>query len=166
MNINTLVKISEHYNEGLTHFFVNTEVVASKINENARISKTYVNKETLIAIIGGVVTDEHDNYIAMPMGTGIFLHQISNSHKGTVNHSCDPNCKIVGFNKLIAKRDIQIDEELTIDYGTVSIGKGMTIIETCNCGSDVCRHTIKTDDYKFLPIEDLCIYGKYIRETT
>lgn len=164
MNIDTLVKISEHYNEGFTHFFVNTEIIASKINGNARITKEIINTGKLIAVIGGVLMDEHDNYIAMPMGTGIFLHQVSNAHKGTVNHSCEPNCKIEGFNKLVAKRCININEELTIDYGTVSIGKGTTIINQCNCGSLTCRHTIKTDDYKLLPVEDLCIYAKYIKE--
>lgn len=166
MNIDKLIEISEHYNEGFTHFFVTTEIVKSKIEGNARLTRQAIDKETIIAIIGGVLIDEHDNYIAMPMGTGIFLHQVSNSHKGTVNHSCDPNCKIVGFNKLVAKRNIEINEELTIDYGTVSIGKGMTIISECNCGTTACRHTIKTDDYKILPIENLCLYGKYIRENT
>ena len=166
MNIDKLIEISEYYNEGLTHFFVDTEIVVSKIEGNARLAKQEINNKTIIAIIGGVLIDERDNYIAMPMGTGIFLHQVSNSHKGTVNHSCDPNCKIVGFNKLVAKRDIEINEELTIDYGTVSIGNGTTIISDCNCGTAECRHTIKTDDYKTLPIENLCLYGKYIREKT
>ena len=166
MNIDTLAKISEHYNEGFTHFFVNTEIVISKINGNARITKEKIDSGKLIAVIGGVLMDKNDNYIAMPMGTGIFLHQISNTHKGTVNHSCDPNCKIEGFNKLVTKRSININEELTIDYGTVSIGKGNTMIKECNCGSALCRHEIKTDDYKFLPVEDLCLYGKYIKENT
>jgi hypothetical protein len=164
MNIEKLIKISEHYNEGFTHFFVNTEIILSRINENARIAKETINSDTLIAVIGGVLIDEHDNYIAMPMGTGIFLHQVNNAHKGTINHSCEPNCKIEGFNKLVAKRSININEELTIDYGTVSIGKGNTMIKQCNCGSALCRHEIKTDDYKLLPVEDLCLYGKYIKE--
>jgi hypothetical protein len=164
IDIYRLAKISEHYNEGFTHFFVNTEIIFSKINENARITKETINSGTLIAVIGGVLIDEHDHYIAMPMGTGVFLHQVNNAHKGTVNHSCEPNCKIEGFNKLVAKRDININEELTIDYGTVSIGKGTTIISECNCGSMSCRHTIKSDDYKLLPVEDLCVFGKYIKE--
>ena len=164
MNLSVLQKVSEYYNEGFTHFFVDSKVVSSKIEGNARIVLENVVQGTLIAIIGGVVVDHNDDYIAMPMGTGIFLHQVSNQTKGTVNHSCNPNCKIQGFNKLIAKRDIIAGEELTIDYGSVSIGKGFVIIENCNCKSTNCRHTIKTDDFKKLDTDDLCLYGKYFKE--
>ena len=166
IDIYRLAKISKHYNEGFTHFFVDNEFVVSRINGNARITKETINSGKLIAVIGGVVMDEDDNYIAMPMGTGVYLHQVNDVHKGTINHSCDPNCKIEGFNKLVAKRDIDINEELTIDYGTVSIGKGTTLISDCTCGSPACRHIIKSDDYKLLPLEDLCVFGKYIKENS
>lgn len=164
MDLSTLQKISEYYNEGFTHFFVNSTIVSSTIDGNARIVNEPIKKDQLIAIIGGVVIDHNDDYIAMPMGTGIFLHQVNNNKKGTVNHSCDPNCKIQGFNKLVAKRDIESGEELTIDYGTVSVGKGSTIIESCNCKSINCRVNIKTDDYKILNTEDLGLYAKYFKE--
>lgn len=164
MNLDILEKIAKKHNEGLTHFFIKSKIVESLISGNARLAEEVIINEQLIAIIGGLVVDSNDNFIAMPMGSGIFLHQISNNHKGTINHSCDPNCKILGFNKLVAKRQINTGEELTIDYGTISIGNGTVIINQCKCNSLRCRTTIKTDDYKFLSSNDLSLYGKYIKE--
>lgn len=34
-----------------------------------------------------------------------------------INHSCDPNCRIVDLFKLVAKKNIAKGEELTWDYG-------------------------------------------------
>lgn len=164
MHVDLLNQLAKKHNEGLTHFFVNSEVITSKIDGNSRISLQIIQPGQLIAIIGGVIVDKLDSFIAMPIGTGIFIHQVSNSHKGTVNHSCDPNCRIEGFNKLVARRQIQLNEELTVDYGTISIGSGTVIIEKCKCGCALCRHIIKTDDFKILPDTELSIYGKYMKE--
>lgn len=61
-----------------------------------------------------------------------------------INHSCDPNClvKIVdvqGQKKLnvIAKRPIEVNEELTIDYNFIPAAAGGRI--PCFCGAAMCR---------------------------
>lgn len=161
--IELLNQMAEEYDESFTHFMIDSEIVHSDISGNARIALQKVSTNTLIAIIGGVIVDAKDAYIAMPIGHGLYLHQVTNNRKGTVNHSCDPNCRMTGFNKLVAKRDIDINEELTIDYGGCAIGIGLPVIEKCTCGSNNCRGVIKTDDYKLMNVEDLNLYGRYKR---
>ncbi len=55
-----------------------------------------------------------------------------------LNHSCDPNCKIVrkmGKILVYSKRLIKPSEELTIDYSFDKDSKK----EICKCGSENCR---------------------------
>ena len=75
----------------------------------------------------------------------------------TINHCCEPNCCIVGKNKLISIKNIKKDEELTYDYSTTmndneekikkSGGSLWTI--KCRCGAKNCRGII--DQFKTLP---------------
>jgi uncharacterized protein len=159
--LDELVQIS---GENLTHFFIETTIANSAVSGKSRVSLQDVLPGQLVAIVGGLLVDDRDSYLAMPIGLGLYLHQINNDRKGTVNHSCEPNCRIQGFNRLVAKRAIATGEELTIDYGTVSIGKGGIIISDCTCGAATCRHTIRSDDYKRLDTADLCIYGRLVRQ--
>jgi hypothetical protein len=69
-----------------------------------------------------------------------------------------------GFNELVSLSDIKPGQELTIDYGTVSVGEGQTIIDECTCDSKYCRGTIRTDDYKNLPKVLLAAYPRYMRD--
>jgi hypothetical protein len=55
------------------------------------------------------------------------------------NHSCEPNTFLYTINKVsyfIAMRDIQQDEELTLEYG---LGEFSGQIWDCKCGSPNCR---------------------------
>lgn len=69
-----------------------------------------------------------------------------------LNHSCDPNCGVrlntAGAFDFVARKEIQVDEELTFDYATRNY-----IIEhfpsICQCGAKDCRGSIT--GYKDLP---------------
>ncbi len=61
------------------------------------------------------------------------------------NHSCDPNTWWRGHDTLIARRDIQKDEEVTYDYATCDIDLHYKM--ECSCGSHNCRKTISNMDY-------------------
>jgi D-alanine-D-alanine ligase-like ATP-grasp enzyme len=56
------------------------------------------------------------------------------------NHSCDANCAMEGLN-MVAVREIQPDEELTLDYAYF-LDKTMEPFQ-CNCGAKNCRGVIK-----------------------
>ncbi len=57
-----------------------------------------------------------------------------------LNHSCDPNCAVVGTKTLVARRPILQDEELTIDYSMTDADPHWQL--TCLCKSTQCRKTI------------------------
>ena len=54
-----------------------------------------------------------------------------------VNHSCAPNTEVRDFCD-VAIRRIEVDEEITSDYGDVGAAVGFE----CKCGSDQCRKKI------------------------
>ena len=59
-----------------------------------------------------------------------------------VNHSCDPN-----FLNRVAWRDIEADEELTVDYAIFqSFPK--YLLEPCTCGASICRGRMTGNDWK------------------
>lgn len=60
-----------------------------------------------------------------------------------INHSCDPNTWLVGLD-MQARRDIQKNEPITIEYATFC-AVNMKPFE-CKCGTKLCRKIIKPDD--------------------
>lgn len=152
--------ISKETGEGLTHFIKPTQIRKSHIEGEGRFILNAVKKGELIGIISGILVNVvSDPQITMPVGPGIYLNQISKNHRTATNHSCEPNLKLEGFNKLIAKRNVKIHEELTVDYGTMFVGSGRILIKNCYCGSSLCRKTIKTDDYLQIPKNQLGAYA-------
>lgn len=61
-----------------------------------------------------------------------------------LNHSCNPNAAIVGTKTLIARRDIEKDEEITIDYSMTDSDENWTLEYRCRCKSKNCRKIIKS----------------------
>ncbi|UJR29109.1 hypothetical protein I4U23_010323 [Adineta vaga] len=66
-----------------------------------------------------------------------------------INHSCEPNCVaekwlVNGEYRMgiFAKRDLDINEELTIDYRFESSNSADLANEKCYCGAPTCRGTI------------------------
>ena len=75
-----------------------------------------------------------------------------------LNHCCEPNCGIKGARTIVALREIQCGEEVTIDY---SITESDPFWEMkCNCGSKKCRGTIRS--IQSLPREILNKYLPYV----
>lgn len=62
-----------------------------------------------------------------------------------INHSCDPNCGFNGTLKIVAMRDIQEGEEITIDY---AMSESSQYQMKCHCGNVNCRKVISGDDWK------------------
>ena len=61
-----------------------------------------------------------------------------------INHSCNPNAWLDGMD-LVARREINPFEEITIDYATF-MNEQMPEFQ-CNCNSDNCRSIIRGTDY-------------------
>ena len=72
-----------------------------------------------------------------------------------LNHSCEPNAGIKG-RRVIALRNIQKDEEITVDYDLFEYWNQMS----CSCGSKKCRKVIK--GYEYLPYAVQRKYWGYV----
>lgn len=74
---------------------------------------------------------------AYPIGRDVYvLWETDPAGWAPQNHSCDPNTSFDGLN-VVALRDIQTGEELTLDYATCYDGRMVPF--DCACGSARCR---------------------------
>jgi hypothetical protein len=64
------------------------------------------------------------------------------------NHSCDPNTWMEDEVTSTARRNIEANEELTIDYAMYETDENRIIIEECVCGSVNCRKRITGRDWR------------------
>lgn len=63
-----------------------------------------------------------------------------------INHSCDPNCGLLGEIVLVAKEPIEVGEELTFDYGTCDASDYDEF--DCACSARRCRGRVTGDDWR------------------
>ncbi len=77
---------------------------------------------------------------------GVDRYSLPEGLSREMNHSCDSNTWwLKGSNSLFARRDIEIDEEVTYDYSTCDIDLFLEM--ECHCGSQNCRGIITNRDY-------------------
>ena len=63
----------------------------------------------------------------------------------SINHSCEPNLGLIAANRLVARRDIGVGEELTYDYAT---SDSVPYDEfSCACDARTCRGTVRGTDW-------------------
>ncbi len=72
-----------------------------------------------------------------------------------LNHSCEPNCVILGRTRVIALNRIAAGDELTFDYST-NVGWDGFAME-CACGSPSCRKIVRS--YRYLDQRLKARYG-------
>lgn len=67
-----------------------------------------------------------------------------------LNHSCDPNCGMADSITVVAMRNIESNEEVTIDYAMVNSGIVSMKCDNflCICGSSMCRGKFTSSDWK------------------
>jgi uncharacterized protein len=69
-----------------------------------------------------------------------------------VNHSCDPNCGIVGSILLVTMRDVGAGEELCFDYAMTDSDDYDEF--ECSCSTALCRGTVTGSDWKEPELRD------------
>ena len=88
---------------------------------------------------------------AWPLNQEIFVIWSANSENWLpIQHSCEPN-SVMHFLNLIAIKDIQENEPITVDYITFNNEEMLNF--TCNCQSNNCRTIIKgfsSEDSEFI----------------
>ena len=63
-----------------------------------------------------------------------------------LNHSCEPNCGVIGSAVVVAMRDIEIGEELTFDYAMTDASDYDEF--TCLCLANACRGVVTGSDWR------------------
>ena len=76
-----------------------------------------------------------------------------------MNHSRDPNTWLEGLD-VVARRDIRVGEELTIDYATFC-GPEMADF-ACTCGAGDCRRVVRGTDYLLTQVR--ARYGNHVSD--
>ena len=69
-----------------------------------------------------------------------------------VNHSCAPNCGIVGSVLLVTMRAVAAGEELCFDYAMTDSDDYDQF--KCNCNTSACREVVSGDDWKRPELRD------------
>jgi SET domain-containing protein len=79
-----------------------------------------------------------------------------------LNHSCDPNCGLLGSQLLVAMRDIVPGEEITFDYAMCDASDYDEF--RCLCGSSNCREVVTGSDWRLPQVQDRYIgwFSPYI----
>ena len=81
-----------------------------------------------------------------------------------INHSCEPNCVLLGSIVVVAHREIEIGEELTFDYATCDDSDYDEF--DCQCGSQNCRGVVTGQDWKITELQEKYAghFSPYIQE--
>lgn len=66
----------------------------------------------------------------------------------SMNHSCDSNTWMQDEVTLVARRDIEAGEEITVDYALFNTQSNWMLDSRCRCGSPHCRRIITGDDWR------------------
>ncbi len=121
-------------------------------------AKAPINNGEVVTVWGGTIfTDEEKKkglvkkHTASAIDEGLWIgsHLDEPDYPDQyLNHSCDPNIWMGDEVTLVARRDIQVGEEITADYALWSIDEDWVMDEECRCGSPLCRHKITGQDWK------------------
>jgi SET domain-containing protein len=115
--------------------------------------------ETVCTVGGTALTDSefvafqstHPLYSFIQIDENLYLVEdieASRSLEASMNHSCDSNAWMDDEVTLVARRDIEPGEEVTVDYALFTTQSNWMLDARCRCGSPDCRRIITGDDWR------------------
>jgi uncharacterized protein len=116
---------------------------------------------TTVAAFGGYVVDRHElealgdavQHHALQIDDDLYLASVPPFDPADyVNHSCEPNCGIVGSVLLVTMCDVDPGDELCFDYAMTDSDD--YDLFACRCAMPACRGTITGDDWKRPELRD------------
>ena len=140
-----------------------TEIRTSKTEGRGLFAKEPIRKGEIVSVRGGHILPRKmeteikkpDGYWGYPIADEFVLAPLNTQEVEDVmmflNHSCDPNVGIRGQILFVAMRDIDVDEELTIDYAMFGANREPM---QCNCRSTDCRGQITDSDWKISKLQE------------
>ena len=132
----------------------------SRISDNGRFAREPIKKGEAVCIVGGIVmTDEefaafqatYRNYNAIQIDDHLHLvedPEVTRTLEGSMNHSCDSSTWMEDDATLVARRNIEPGEEVTVDYALFTTQSNWMLDTRCRCGSPHCRRIITGDDWR------------------
>lgn len=84
---------------------------------------------------------------------------VRNDFVNYLNHSCEPTAWFTGEEVLVARRDINVEEEITFDYATSETAISTFLVKGCLCGSATCRKRVSPWDYRLPSLQSA--YGQH-----
>ena len=132
----------------------------SRISGNGMFAREPFKKGETVCIVGGnVMTDAefeafqaaHRNYNAVQIDDHLHLvedPEVTRTLEGSMNHSCDSSTWMADEATLVARRDIEAGEEVTVDYALFTTQSNWMLDARCHCGSPDCRRIVTGDDWR------------------
>jgi SET domain-containing protein len=149
------------------------EVRSSGINRKGMFAKEPIEKDEVVYIKGGHIITKDELFSSsvinsyLPISDEYYLGALNPEEEEDIklynNHSCDPNCGMRGEITFVALRNIEVDEELTIDYAFID-NEDYSFV--CQCGSPNCRKIVTGFDWKNEDLQKkyLPYFAEYLKE--
>lgn len=151
----------------VSHLSPNARADLSMIHgHGARCHEPISAGETVAAFGGRCVTTEEFHLLpdgqqrrSVQIDERLYLAAGAEPEPGQmINHSCEPNCRLSGQTMVVAARQIEPGEELTLDYATAA-GSDYAEFE-CQCGAATCRGKVTGHDW-MLPDVQIHLRGSF-----
>lgn len=151
--------------------YISTKIIIkdSDIHGKGCFAKEDISKGEIVFIKGGYILTRETMYceklgdIYWPLDDNFVLAPRNEEEvekiKLYINHSCQPNCGILGDIKGVAIRDIFCGEEITFDYAMLDNDEYSF---ECCCGSKNCRHIVTGYDWRIKELQNR--YGNYFAQ--
>lgn len=111
----------------------------------ARLGGRLVTDEELLDLFAAASrTDAYVDTVSVQAGVNLVLPKGDPLHAG--NHGCDPTMWWTDPYTLVARREIQPGEELTLDYATITDDAAFAM--ACQCGTSLCRGRVTGLDWR------------------
>jgi SET domain-containing protein len=149
------------------------EIRESKTHKRGMFAIELISKGEVVFIKGGHVLKREQIFSTgvinsyHPIDDLYFLGAINAEEedgiKLYINHSCNPNCGIRGEITFVALRNINSNEELTIDYAFLD-NEDYSFL--CSCGEQCCRSVVTGRDWKRKEIQEkyFDFFAMYLKE--
>jgi SET domain-containing protein len=145
----------------------------SKIHKKGLFAKESFRKGEIVFIKGGHILKREQIFSAdvinsyYPIDDDFYLGATNAEEEDMIklyeNHSCNPNCGIRGEITFVAMRNIEIGEELTIDYAFLD---NEDYSFKCTCGEKNCRSIVTGRDWKIKHLQEKYFdyFATYLKE--
>ena len=142
------------------------EIRKSRISGDGVFAREPIKNGEVVCIVGGVVmTDSefasfqvsHLLYSFVQIDENLYLVEdleITRSADASMNHSCDSSVWMDDEVTLVARRDIECGEEVTVDYALFTTQSNWMLDNRCRCGSAHCRRVVTGDDWRRKDVQE------------